>query len=199
MIDANTNKVIATIGLEGKSEFAVVDELGKLYVNIEDKSKYCVINTSTMKVENTYSIAPGEEPSGLAIDTRNHRLFMVCDNKMMVVADYLTGKVITTLPIGEGADAVAFDAGLNRVYSSNGDGTLTVVQEINANKFEVLTNVTIQKGARTEAIYQRNHHIYLPTAEYNPKPEPSKENPKPLATIKQGTFVIMDVAPSDGK
>lgn len=199
VIDANTNKVIATIGLEGKPEFAVVDDLGKLYVNIESKSTYCVINTSTMKVENTYSIAPGEEPSGLAIDKKNHRLFMACDNKMMVVADYQTGKVVTTIPIGEGPDAVAFDAGLNRIYSSNGDGTLTVVQQISADKFEVLATVPTQKGARTEAVYQRNHHIYLPAAEYNPKPEASKDNPKPRATIKQGSFVILDIAPSDGK
>jgi YVTN family beta-propeller protein len=199
VIDANTNKVIATIGLEGKPEFAVVDELGKLYVNLEDKSKFCVINTSTMKVENSYSIAPGEEPSGLAIDTKNHRLFMVCDNKMMVVADYQTGKVVTTVPIGEGPDGVSFDANLNRAYSFNGDGTLTVVQEVDANKFVVLTNVLTQKGARTGAVYQRNHHIYMPTAEYNPKPEPSKENPKPRATIKQGTFVVLDIVPSDGK
>ena len=199
VIDANVNKVIGTIGLEGKPEFAVADEQGKVYVNIENKSTFSVINAQTMKVENTYPIAPGEEASGLAIDLKTHRLFMVCDNNMMVVADYQTGKVVTTVPIGEGADAVAFDPILNRVYSSNGDGTLTVVQEVDANKFEVIATVPTQKGARTEAVYVRNHHIYLPAAEYNPKPEPSKENPKPRATVKQGTFVILDVAPVTDK
>ena len=193
VIDGNTNKVVATIGLEGKPEFAVVDEEGKLFVNIEDKSKITVINSQTMKVENSWSIAPGEEPSGLAIDLKTHRLFAVCDNKMMVVVDATNGKVITTLPTGENTDGCAFDAGLNRIYSSNGDGTMTIVQEVNADTYKVLENFKTMRGARTIAVNQKNHHVYLPTAEYNPMPPVSKDNPKPRPTLKAGSFVVLDI------
>ncbi len=193
VIDGNTNKVVATIGLEGKPEFAVVDEEGKLFVNIEDKSKITVINTQTMKVENSWSIAPGEEPSGLAIDLKTHRLFAVCDNKMMVVVDATNGKVIATVPTGENTDGCAFDAGLNRIYSSNGDGTMTIVQEVNADTYKVLENFKTMRGARTIAVNQKNHHVFLPTAEYNPMPPVSKDNPKPRPTLKAGSFVVLDI------
>jgi len=113
----------------------------------------------------------------------------------MVVLDGDDGHIITTLPIGERVDAAAFDAGLKRVYSSNGDGTLTVVQEIDKDNFKVLENVQTQKGARTCTVYQKNHHIYLPTAELNPPPDPTPDNPHPRPTLKSGTFTILDVAP----
>ena len=127
VIDPVTNKVIVTIPLSGKPEFSASDGNGKVYVNIEDKSLVSVINTRTLKVENSWSLAPGEEPSGLALDNVTHRLFLVCSNKLMVVMDALTGKVITTLPIGDRCDGVAFDPATKRVFSPNGDGTMTVV------------------------------------------------------------------------
>jgi YVTN family beta-propeller protein len=194
VIDAKTDKVLGTIPVEGKPEFSVSDCNGKIYVNIEDKSKICMIDPVTMKVEQTWSIAPGEEPSGLAIDNKTHRLFSVTD-KLMVIVDALTGKIITTLPIGDRVDGVAFDPGKNRAYSSNGDGTMTVVQEENENTFKVIENVKTQKGARTITVDKSTHKIYLPTAEYGEMPAPSKENPKPRASIKPGTFVIIEVEP----
>ena len=124
IIDAKTNQVVATILLEGKPEFSVTDGKGKIYVNIEDKSKICVINTNTLTVEKYWSILPGEEPSGLALDNETHRLFSVCGNKLMVILDAESGKIITTLPIGESVDGAAFDPKLKCAYSSNGDGTL---------------------------------------------------------------------------
>ncbi len=195
VIDANTNAVVATIPLEGKPEFSVTDGKGKVYVNIEDKSKIAVINSTTLKVEATWPIAPGQEPSGLALDNKNHRLFTVADNKLMVILDATNGKVITSLPIGENVDGAAFDADKERAYSSNGDGTLTVVQGENGGNYKVLENVTTQKGARTITLDKKTHHLYLPTAEYGPAPAPTKENPKPRPSIVDKSFVILDIEP----
>ena len=195
VIDANTNTVVATIDLIGKPEFSVTDEKGKVYVNIEDKSKICVINSTTLKVEQTWSVAPGEEPSGLALDNKNHRLFIVCNNKLMVIMDAENGKIITSLPIGAGVDGAAFDAKKERVYSSNGEGTLTVVQGKNGADYKVLENFTTLRGARTIALNQMTQHLYLPTAEMGAAPEPTKENPKPRPIMKLGSFIIIDVEP----
>jgi len=193
VIDAKTNKVIGTIKLSGKPEFPVSDLKGKIFVNIEDKNSISVINVNTLKVEHTWPVAPGESPSGLAIDRINHRLFSVCENKMMVVVDYLTGKVITTLKIGGGVDGVSFDPELKRVYSSNGEGTMTVVQQKNANTYTVLENVPTQKGARTIAVNTITHRLYLPAAEYNDAPAVTAENPHPRASVKPGTFTVLEV------
>lgn len=188
VIDAITNKVIATIPLDGKPEFSVTDGSGLVYVNIEDKSMINVINTTTLKVEKHWSIAPGEEPSGLALDNNTHRLFSVCGNKLMVVTDAQTGKVITTLPIGDRCDGVAFDPQYKRVYSSNGEGTITVVQEENADKFKVLETVQTQPGARTITVNKTTHHLYLPTAEFEP-PVAGERRPG----IKPNSFVVLDI------
>ena len=190
VIDPKQNKVIGTISLDGKPEFPASDGNGKIYVNIEDKSEISVINATTLKVEKSWSIAPGEEPSGLALDNETHRLFSVCGNKLMVVSDAESGKVVTTLPIGDGCDGVAFDPSLKRAYSSNGDGTITVVQEENKDKFKVLENIITQKGARTIAVDKTTHHLYLPTAEFEPAPEGTLR-----PAMKTGTFKVLEVAP----
>jgi len=191
VIDAKTNQVIATIKLDGKPEFSQTDLKGNIYVNIEDKSLINVIDTKSLKVTQHWLISPGEEPSGLALDNENHRLFSVCGNKMMVITDAQTGKIITTFPIGDNCDGVAFDAVLKRAYSSNGDGTITVVQEVNKDKFVVLENAVSQKSARTIAVNIKTHHLYLPAAEFNPKPEGAPANQRP--TMKSGSFVLLDV------
>ncbi|MDP4223517.1 MAG: YncE family protein [Bacteroidota bacterium] len=195
VIDGATNKVVATIKLDGKPEFSVTDGKGKVYVNIEDKSEITCINSSTLKVEQTWSIAPGEEPSGLALDNENHRLFAVCGNKMMVVVDAMSGKVITNLPTGNGTDGAAFDPALKRAYSSNGEGTMTVVQEVNPNEFKVLENVPTQQGARTITVDKKTHHLFLPTAEFGPAPAATADNPRPRPTVKPDTFTLLDIAP----
>ena len=195
VIDAKTDKISGDIPLEGKPEFAVTDYKGKVYVNIEDKSKLCVINIKAMTVEKYWPLAPIEEPSGLAIDTANATLFTVSD-KHMAVIDAQTGKVICSLPIGDRVDGVAFDRGLLRAYSANGDGSMTVVRGPNYNldykqmpQFEVKETVKTQKGARTIAVDSKTHHIYLPTADFG-EAEPGK---RPAA--KSGSFVVLDIAP----
>ena len=187
--------MINTISLAGKPEFPALDGKGNLYVNIEDKSILSHINTKTLKVEHQWPLAPGAERSGLAIDVTGHRLFSVCHNKLMVMMDTESGKVVGTAPIGDRVDAAAFDPAQKRVYSSNGDGTLTVIQIEENDKYTVLENVLTQKGARTMAIDTPTHHIFLPAAEYGPTIMPTAENPKPRPVMKPGSFVILDVEP----
>ena len=194
VIDAKTDKVIQTIPLAGRPEAAVSDGNGKVFVNIEDKSEVCMINVKTWKVEQTWSISPGEGPSGLALDNVTHRLFSATD-KLMVVLDAETGKIITTLPTGGRVDGAGFDPGLKMAYSSCGEGVLTVVQEENPNSFKVLENVPTQVGARTISVSAATNRIYLPTAEFGPTPEKTADNPRPRPTVKPGTFTILVVEP----
>lgn len=194
VIDAVTNQIIATIPLDGKPEFPVSDGKGRIYVNNEDKSLITVIDAKLLKVEKTWSIAPGEEPSGLALDNETHRLFSVCSNKLMMVLDAIDGHVVTSLPIGDGCDGVKFDPGLKRAYSSNGEGTMTVVQETGKDNFKVLENFTTSPGARTLVVDVRTHHIYLPTAEFEAAPAPTAENPRPRRTMKADSFGVLDIA-----
>lgn len=189
VIDAKTNEIIATIALTGNPEFSQTDGKGKIFVNLESKSSIAVINATTHQVENVWTIAPGEGPSGLALDNENHRLFSVCANQLMIVVDAETGKVITTLPTGEKTDGVAFDPSLKCAYSSNGAGTVTVVKEVNKDSFVVLENIVTQKGAKTIAVNKKTHHIYLPTAEYDKTP--GVEKPKLIPS----TFEILDIEP----
>jgi len=191
VIDAVKNSVVATIPLSGKPEFSVTNGKGSVYVNIEDKSEICMINTTSLKVEKSWSIAPGEEPTGLALDNETNRLFAVCGNKLMIVVDANSGKIITTIPIGEGCDGVAFDTSLKRIYSSNGEGNMTVIQEISADKYLVLETVKTQAGARTISLDKTTHHIYLPTAEFDAlDPSANDSNRRPVA--KPGTFTVLD-------
>jgi len=195
VLDAITDDVVGTIALEGKPEFPVSDGNGILYVNIEDKSLISVIDVKTLKVEKSWPIAPGEEASGLALDNENHRLFAVCGNKLMVVVDAIDGHIVANLPIGEGCDGVKFDPGMKRAYSSNGVGTMTVVQELDKDSFKVIENVATMAGARTLAVDTNTHHIYMPTAEFNPAPEATADNQRPRRTPKPDSFYIMDIAP----
>ena len=195
VIDAKTNNIIGTIKLEGKPEESVTNGKGLIYVNIEDKNKIQVIDANNLKIVNTFSVATGDEPSGLAIDKENNIPFAVCGNKTMVVLDAMTGKTITSLTIGDHVDGIAFDNEKKIAYSSNGDGTITVVKEVNKTEFKVHENISTQKGARTIAISNKTHHIYLPTAEFGETPKPTKENPRPRPAIKPDTFVILDIAP----
>ncbi len=193
VIDAKTNSVVKTIPLGGKPEFSVTNTKGLIYVNIEDKNQIKTINTKTLEVVETWSIAPGDEPSGLAIDIETNRLFSVCGNKLMIVLDASNGKIIKKLPIGDGCDGVAFDAKNKLIFSSNGEGTITAVKEENPNKFKVFETITTQKGARTIAINKTSGQLYLPTANFGVKPEPTTENPKPRAGLEPNSFVVLVV------
>lgn len=190
-IDAATGKVAGTIPLDGRPEFAAADGEGYVYNNLEDKSVVLQIDSKSLKVFNRWPLAPCEEPSGMAIDREHRRLFIGCHNQMMAVMDADTGKVIATPAIGKGVDANRFDPGTGLAFSSNGDGTLTVVHEDSPDKFSVVDNVTTQRGARTMALDLKTHNVYLVTAEFGPPPAPTADNPHPRPTMVPNSFVVL--------
>ena len=170
-IDAATGKVLGTIKLDGKPEFAATDAKGGIWVNIEDKSELVAIDPNKLEVKAKWPLAPCTEPSGLAIDRKNRRLFAGCDNKMMAVVDADSGKVLATPPIGDGVDATAFDPETGLAFAScGGDGVLTVVKEDSPDKFSVAENVPTQKGARTMALDTKTHKVFVVTAQFGPRP-----------------------------
>ncbi len=190
-IDAASGTVLGTIKLEGKPEFAASDGKGEIFVNIEDKSQIDAIDPSKLEVKARWPLAPCEEPSGLAIDRKHRRLFAGCDNKMMAVVDADSGKVIATPSIGEGVDANAFDPGTALAFASCGDGHLTVVQEDSPNKFSVRENVSTQDGARTMALDEKTHRVFLVTAKFGPPPAETPDNPHPRHMILPDSFIVL--------
>ncbi len=190
VIDATKDTVVATIPLDGKPEFAAADGKGMVYVNIEDKSELAKIDARNAKVVASWPLAPCESPSGLSIDTKTRRLFSGCHNKLMAIVNADTGKVVSTVPIGEGVDATAFDPGTKLVFSSNGrDGTLTVIQEESADKFTVVQNAETQKNARTMAVNPNNHEVYLVTAEIEQSPGSAGQPPR--RRLVGGSFAVL--------
>jgi DNA-binding beta-propeller fold protein YncE len=161
VIEAKTGKVVTTIPLPGKPEFAVADaKAGRIYGNIEDKSEIAVIDIKTHQIVAHWPIAPGESASGLAIDLEHHRLFAVCENKKMVMLDSTNGKVVATVPIGSGTDAAGFDPETQLAFSSNGEGTITIAHEDSPNKLTVVQTLKTERGARTMALDPKTHKIY---------------------------------------
>jgi DNA-binding beta-propeller fold protein YncE len=191
--DAKTGVVAGTIPMGGKPEFSQVDGKGKIYVNNEDTSEILEVDAKALTVARKWSLAPCEEPSGLAIDTKHARLFSVCGNKLMAISDIKTGKLLTTLPIGEGADGVAFDPGTGTAFSSNGEGTMTVVREVKG-KYEVVQTVTTKRGARTVAVDTATHRVYTPTAAFGPAPAATDQNKHPRPPMLADTFHLLIVA-----
>jgi DNA-binding beta-propeller fold protein YncE len=189
-IDAQTDSVIGNLALDGRPEFGVADSRGKIFVNLEDKSTVVAFESKTMKVVARWPLSPGEEPTGLALDEEHNRLFAGCGNKLMVVLDATTGKTITSLPIGEGVDATAYDPDTHLAFSSNGEGTVTVIQE-NGGKYAVLENIATQKGSRTMTLDPKTHRIYLSGALFGPPPAPTPDRPRPRPVIEPGSFTIL--------
>jgi DNA-binding beta-propeller fold protein YncE len=189
VFDALSGKVIATFPLEGKPEFAQVDpKAGKVYVNLEDLNAIKVIDVATHKVSATWSIAPGESPSGMAIDLDTHRLFIGCDNKLMLMIDATTGKIVYSVPIGEGVDSNWFDPGTKLAFSSNGEaGTVTIAHEDSPSLLKVIQTLKTTRGARTMALDPATHAIYLAATEYEPQAAGSKDRPK----AKPGAFKVL--------
>jgi YVTN family beta-propeller protein len=192
VIDAKSQKAVATIPLPGRPEFPVADGKGNVYDNIESKNEIVRFDAAGHKMTAEWPLAGCDSPSGLAIDTASRRLFSVCDGKKMAVVDADTGKVLATPEIGEGPDAAAFDAKDKLAFSSNGDGTLTVV-DAGKSTFPVVQNVATQRGARTMTFDSSNGRLYLPTAQFGPRPAPTAETPHPRPAIVPDSFIILVV------
>src|SRR6266478_3704341 len=190
-IDATSGKVLGTIKLDGKPEFAASDGKGEIFVNIEDKSELTAIDPGKLAVKQSWPLAPCKEPSGLAMDVKNRRLFVGCDNKMMAVVNADTGKVLATPAIGDGVDATAFDDETGMAFASCGEGVLTVVREESPDKFSVAEHVPTQQGARTLALDSKTHKVWLVPAKFGPPPAATPDNPHPRRSIVPDTFVAL--------
>jgi DNA-binding beta-propeller fold protein YncE len=191
-IDAATGEVLGTIKLDGKPEFSVSDGNGKIFVNIEDKSELTMIDPKNLAVKRTWPLAPCQSPSGLAMDRKNRRLFVGCDNKMMAVVDADTGKVLATPAIGDGVDATAFDDETGLAFASCGEGVLTVVREESPNKFSVLEDVPTQAGARTMALDSKTHNVFVVTAKFGLQTA-TTASPHLRRSVQPDTFVVLVV------
>lgn len=199
-IDARTGKVLGTIALGGRPEYAVADGRGHIYNNIEDKSEQVAINSRTLKITKRWSLAPGEHPSGLAMDTAHRRLIAGCHNEMMVIVNPDAGKVVGTVPIGPGVDACRFDPATQQAFCSSGGGkgTLTIAHEDSPNHFSLVAHVETEPGARTMALDLKTRNVFLDTASFGPRPPRTGRGrggryrrPK----LVPGSFRVLEFAP----
>lgn len=192
VFEAKTGKVVATIKLSGKPEFSVADaQAGRAYCNLEDKSEVAVIDTKAHKVLNTWPIAPGEEPSGMAYDAQNHRLFLGCGNKLMVMLDSETGKVVASVPIGQGVDATKFDPSTKLAFCSCGDGTVTIAREDSPDKLTVVQTLKTEPRAKTMALDPKTHKIYLASAKFGAASEQPSGGKRGRPSPLPGTFKVL--------
>jgi DNA-binding beta-propeller fold protein YncE len=191
VLDANSGMLLTTIALPGRPEFAVSDERGHVFVNIEDKSQVVKINAHTDSIEAVWKVGPGVGPSAIAMDRGSNRLFIGCGNEKMIVMNAVSGKITQTFPIGKGVDAIVFDPFTKLVFSANGEGNITILQETAQGKFQFAQTLDTKRGARTITYDPDTHDIYLVTADFGPTPPATKEQPKPHPSIVPGTFTLL--------
>jgi len=192
VIDLKAAKVVATVPLGGKPEFAQADPAaGRVYNNLEDKNEVVAIDIRKHEIVNRWPIAPGEGASGMAFDLTHHRLFLGCGNKMMVMMDSTSGKVVASVPIGQGVDANAFDPGTQLAFSSCGDGTVTIAHEDGPDKLTVVQTLKTEPRAKTMALDPRTHKIYLASARFEPAPEPAPGERRQRPKMVPGSFKIL--------
>jgi DNA-binding beta-propeller fold protein YncE len=194
VIDTTSDSVVMTIHLDGQPEFAAVDGGGKLYVNIEDRREIQRVDTKTGKVDATWPVAACDSPHGLAIDNESHRLFTSCVNAKLLVVNATNGAIVATLPIGMHSDAAAFDTGTKRAFSSNGDGTLSVIQQQGADQYKSLGEVATQLGARTMAVDPKTGRIFLVTGDYT-EVDPSAKDLRKRYAVKPGSTRLLQLDP----
>ncbi len=194
VIDAAKAKVESELELGGNPEFAVADGTGKVFVNLEDKNEIVAIDAATLKVTARWPLAPGASPTGLALDGAHHRLFSGCrESKTLVVMDSENGKIVASLPIGDGVDAVAFDPESQNAFSSNGDGTVTVVHEDDPATFKVTQTVQTLPGARTCTLDPKTHRLWLVSAETQPAPNDKVEQNRQHRSLIPDSFTAIVV------
>jgi DNA-binding beta-propeller fold protein YncE len=194
-IDAATGTPAGNIALGGRPEFPTADAAGHVYANLEDKSEVVELDSQKLTVLNTWPLAPCQSPSGMAIDRAHRRLVIGCHNQLMAFMDADTGKVVATVPIGNGVDANGFDPSTQLAFSSCGDGTLTVARELTPDSYQLVATVPTQQGARTMAIDLKTHHVFVVTASFGPAPAATADNPRPRPPVLPDTFVVIELAP----
>jgi DNA-binding beta-propeller fold protein YncE len=194
VIDVLSNAVVGTIALPGAPEEARSDGAGHVLVNIEDKNELVALDLQTLRVRARWLLTGCDGPSGLALDSAHHRSFSACSNAALVVSDTEAGKALTALPIGKGVDGAEFDPAFGNAYTSNGDGSLTIVHESDPDHFVVAGTLPTAKGARTIALDPLTHRLYLPTAQFGP-PGPPGADGRVRPSLVPGTFEVLVVFP----
>jgi YVTN family beta-propeller protein len=194
VLDASNLTVVGKIPVPDKPEFAVEDGRGHIFVNIEsDPGQMVVIDSVKLSVKATWPLPGCNSPTGLAIDKTQQRLFSVCDGKVMAVTDSSSGRQVALVPIGEHPDAAAYDDKRKLVFSSNGEGTLSIIRQESADKYTVADTLPTQRGARTMALDGVTGKIYLATADFGPAPAATAEQPRPRPTMLPDSFVVLVV------
>ncbi len=199
VIDAVGNEVAGTIALGAKPEEARADGTGRVYVNLEDRNSLAVIDARSLRVESVVALSGCEEPSGLALNAGARQAFAVCDNHVMVAVDTAAGRVLGSAPIGGSPDGAGYDASARLAFASCGEGTLTVVTQEAGGAPRAVQSVATRRGARTMALDERHHRIYLVTADYGATPAATPEHPHPRPAILPGTFRLLVIAPHPEK
>ena len=192
VINAATGTVDSTLELGGAPEAAVNDNMGNIFVNLEDKSEVVNFDSKTLAIKKHWRLTGGEEPTGLGFDAKNHRLFSACHNEVMIISDSEAGTVIGSQPIGKGVDGAIFDPANMLAVSSNGEGTITIIQEVSPTEFKVLENVKTEPSARTCTIDGKTNHIFLIGAQLGEMPAATAEKPKPRRPMMPGTFMVLE-------
>jgi DNA-binding beta-propeller fold protein YncE len=196
VIDPATGAIVDTVELAGgKLEELAFDGRGRGFVNDEEKSVVHVFDTRTRKRLADWPLGPAEGPTGLAIDREHHRLFSACGNRLLAILDADTGKLLDTVAIGPEPDGAAFDPKTGRVFTSNRDGTMTVLGERSPGNYTALQTVKTATGARTLALDERTGRLFLPAGRLGPVPAPTPAVPEPRAPLIPDTFAIIVVAP----
>ena len=197
VLDAGTLQIVAKVPLPGPPEFMATDDAGNVYVNIDTAPGILIrIDAKSLAVKAKWPLKECANPTGLALDVANHRLFSVCANQVMAVTDALSGKAIARVVIGRGPDAAVFDPELGMVFSSNGiDGTLTVIHQDSPDDYRVIATVSTQVSARTMALDPATHRIYLAAAQFGPIPAATAGQPLPRASVMPNSFVILVAEP----
>jgi YVTN family beta-propeller protein len=191
VIDAKTNKTIGVIALGAGPEFAVSGDKEHVFVNLEDTNEVLKLDVAKLQVLERWKVTPGESPASLGMDKKNHRLFIGCRNKLLVVINADNGQVITSLPIGDHVDATMFDREEHHIISSSGDGVLTIITQDDADHYHVAQTVVTQKGSKNFALDKKTHKLFVPAAEFAPKSKVTKENPKAHPAVTDGSFKVL--------
>jgi len=195
VIDPVSGRRVANIPLGGKPEFGVSAGDGKFYVNLEDSAQVVEVDARAMRVARRWPLAPCGSPTGLAIDRAHHLLFSGCRSGVMAVSDYRAGRLVTTVPIGQGVDACRFDAATQTAFASNGDGTITVIHEDAPDHFTPAGTIQTKSGARTMELDPVTHRIYTVSADFGPAPEPGPGGRRGRPPVLPGTFVLLVLEP----
>lgn len=192
-IDAAKMTVVGTIKLDGKPEFAVSDEKGHAYVNIEDKNEVTMFDTQKLTVDKVWPLKGCEAPSGLSIDRQHHRLFSGCsDSKTMAISDYLAGSMVASTPICDGTDGTAYDDSADVAFASCHDGHLSVVRG-SGTQYQLAETVDTQMGARTLTVDPKSHRVFTVSAKFGAPPSPTPNDPHPRPSIDPDSFVLIVV------